>query len=285
MLKKLSLLLAAAGLLAACGGSNDQETIKVGVTGDQGRELWEDVEARFEADTGADMEIVVFNDYVQPNVALQDGELDLNAFQHSAYLRDYLNNEGGQEDLTALAYTFISPVLVFSDHIDQVSQIPDGSKVAIPNSPTVANRAYLALQAMGLIKLDPAVGFEPTKDDIVENTKNIEIVEMEASQVPRSLADVDLILTGTDFAVDAGLKIADAIYSDTDQLDKVDPTKKNIIAVKKDRAEEELIQAVVRHYHQPETAEKIKEVSQGANLPAWSDQDDALGDFEKLMAK
>lgn len=291
---KVGLAFCSALLLAACGNnSSDQastdqvdteetRSYSVGVVGDVSAEIWEDVATRLE-DQGIDLEVVTFSEYSQPNRALEDGELDLNAFQHISFLSAYTKDIGDSQ-ITPIAYTIVSPMYIFAvPEITDVESIPDGVTVAVSNSATNAERAFLGLQDIGLIKLDEEAGFAPTKADVIENTKNIEIVEMDPSQIARSLGDADLITIGGDMLMDAGLDPKDAIYVDTDDASNIDPVKKNIIATTKDKEDNPDIQAIVDTYQSDETKAKIEEISGGSSIPIWTTEDDPKADYEKEL--
>lgn len=293
---KLSLAITSALLLAACGNgvsedaSSSETTTEepreysVGVVGDVTSEIWEDVATRLE-DQGIDLEVVTFSEYSQPNRALEDGELDLNAFQHIAFLSAYAKDLGDSR-ITPIAYTIVSPMYIFAvPEITDVDAIPEGATVAVSNSATNAERAFLGLQDIGLIKLDEDAGFAPNKADVIENTKNIEIIEMDPSQIARSLGDADLITIGGDMLMDAGLDPEDAIYVDTDDASNIDPLKKNIIATTADKVDNPDIQAIVDAYQSEETKAKIEEISGGSSIPIWSDSDNPQADYEKELAE
>lgn len=293
---KLVLAFASALIFAACGnGSSDNESAgqadtdetrsySVGVVGDVTAEIWEDVATRLE-DQGIDLEVVTFSEYSQPNRALEDGELDLNAFQHISFLSAYAKDLGDSQ-ITPIAYTIVSPMYIFAvPEITDVESIPDGVTVAVSNSATNAERAFLGLQDIGLIKLDEEAGFAPTKADVVENTKNINIIEMDPAQIARSLGDADLITIGGDMLMDAGLNPEDAIYVDTDDAANIDPVKKNIIATTEDKVDNPDIQAIVEAYQSEETKAKIEEISGGSSIPIWSDSDNPQADYEKELAE
>lgn len=137
---------------------------------------------------------------------------------------------------------------------------------------------------MGLIELDDAAGFNPTGDDITANLKDIEILTMDASQVPRALGDADLAIIGSDYATDAGLNPNDAIFKDTEKMETIDPTKKNIIAARRDEADKEIFQQIVAEYQTAETEAKLAEMSQNANIKAWTAEDEPVADFDALLA-
>ncbi|MDK6232897.1 MetQ/NlpA family ABC transporter substrate-binding protein [Aerococcus sp. UMB10185] len=290
--KKLGLLTAAAFALVACsnGASSDDQAssdssaeptkLKVGVVGDVEREVWEDVAERAK-DKGVDLDVQVFTDYVQPNKALADGSLDLNAFQHMAFLHDFNSSE--QQDLQPVGYTYISAMAAYSDKVESLDDLKDGAEIAIPNDATNGGRALLLLELAGVIEIDDNAGISPTPNDITENPKNVKITELDAAQVPRSLGDADAVVANTNYAVDAGLNpFKDGIFVDTEDLAKVGTQYKCIIATQKDRANDEAIKKVVETYQTPETEAKIKEVTDGADQKAWSDNDNISADYKAL---
>jgi len=269
-------------IFTACGTQADDNTVRVGVVGDVSAEIWNDIADRLQEKKGINLEVVTFTDYVQPNRALAEGELELNAFQHSAYLRDYRSET--DSDIVPASYTLISPTFVFgTDEIPDIESIPNGATIAISNITSVQNRGLLALENMGLIEVDDAAGYTPTINDITANLKNIELVQMESSQVPRALGDADLIVTGADYAANAGFDLNDAIYQDTNNMDSVDPTKKNVIAVKRENLDNETLQAIINEYQTSETAKKLTEISDGGYIPAWTENDTPTEDFDQLI--
>lgn len=301
MLNKLKItgtLFATILVLAACGSSSETESsssdegaaetsapaeVKIGVVGDVEREVWEDVAARLEADN-IDLQIEVFTDYVQPNVALADGSLDINAFQHMAYLSDFIQSE--EAEVEPIGYTYISPMAAYSDSIESLDNLPEGASVAIPNDPTNGGRALLLLQQAGVITLDEAAGITPTANDITANPKNIKIEELEAAQVPRAIADADVVVANTNFAVDAGLDpYKDGIFVDTEDLSKVGSQYKNVAAVRSEDKDSEVLQRVIAEYQTEETEAKIAEVTNGADQKAWTENDDIKADFAKVQTK
>ncbi|RPA57277.1 hypothetical protein EF384_08200 [Aerococcus agrisoli] len=291
--------LTSAFVLAACGANATNESssstaatsesseatreYSIGVVGDVSAEIWEGVADRL-VDQGIDLEVVTFSDYNQPNAALEEGDLDLNAFQHTAFLSAYAKDFGDSK-IVPVAYSIVSPMYIFAtEEIPDVESIPDGVTVAVSNAATNAERSYLGLQAIGLIKLDEEAGFAPTKADVVENLKNIEIIEMDPAQIARSLGDADLITIGGDMLTDAGLNPDDAIYVDTEDASNIDPAKKNIIATTEDKVDNPDIQAIVDAYQSEETAATIEEISGGSSIPIWTDNDDPQADYEAYVA-
>lgn len=287
---KLGFASAAALVLAACGNSESNEASEeeprdysIGVVGDVSAEIWEGVADRL-TDEGINLEVVTFAEYNQPNRALEDGELDLNAFQHTSFLNAYAKDLGNSQ-IVPVGYSIVSPMYIFAvPEITDVESIPDGVTVAVSNSATNAERAYLGLEDVGLITLDEDAGFAPTKADVAENLKNIEIVEMDPGQLARSLGDADLITIGGDMLTDAGLNPEDAIYVDTDDASNIDPLKKNIIATTADKVDNPDIQTIVDAYQSDETAAAIEEISGGSSIPIWTDDDNPQADYEEAQA-
>lgn len=244
--------------------TNKQTTVKLGIIGED-TDVWDDVKARL-AKEDIDLEYVKFTDYNQPNAALADGSIDLNAFQHQFFLDNY-NTEHGT-DLVSIGNTVNAPLGIYSNTIQSIDDIKDGAKVAIPNDVTNGGRALLLLQTAGLIKVDPAKGQTPTTSDITENTKNLDISELDASQTARALNDVDLSVINSGVAVDAGLNpTSDAIF-----LEPVDDSARpyvNIIVARKEDENNEIYQKIVDTYQTEETAKVIEETSKGSSVPAW----------------
>ena len=170
---------AAADTTAASG---EKTVIKLGVVGEN-NEQWQPVIEKL-AEENIDLELVKFADYPLPNRALNDGEIDLNSFQHIAYFEDDCKNNG--YDLSIIGETIIAPLGLYSNKIKDVSEIKDGDIIAIPNDATNGGRALKLLESAGLIKIDPAAGYTPTKKDITENPLNLDIKEVEAANTKPS---------------------------------------------------------------------------------------------------
>ncbi len=246
------------------------EQVTVGVASDYEADVWEVVVDKA-AEEGIEVEIVLFTDYVQPNISLQDGSTDLNAFQHIAFLNSW--NEENEGDLTALGFTYVAPLRAYSDKIESLDDLQDGDKIGIPNDPTNGGRALLALEQAGVIEVDDAAGVLPTIDDVTKNEKNLEFEELEAAQLAQVLPDVAAVFVNNNFALDAGLSVDDAIFSDGDDIESLADDYKNVIATRGEDVENELYAHIVSLYQSEEVEAKLKEVSEGADLPAWTDKD------------
>lgn len=290
------LITAATLLLTACGQPSETTsenkttaeteeaieeptTVRIGVVGEGDGDVWQDIERRLE-DDGIELEIVVFGDYHQPNKALAAGDLELNAFQHTAFLAEYVRDTG--DDIVPIGYTGYSPVYLYGkDGIDSIEDIPAGSRIGIPNTVTNAERSLLALENVGLITLAPDVGFTPTIDDVLEIHNDIELVELDPSQLYRSLGDLDLVTLSSGAVMDAGLDPADALYNDVEAGAEINDTKKNFIAARREDKDSEIFARIVEEYQTEETTAILKKVS--ASLSIWTENDDPLADFEALL--
>lgn len=272
LVKKVSVLALLAGLVApATAFAEDKpfdgETVKVGVASDDEIEVWEFV-AELAEKEGITLEVELFNDYVQPNVAVASGDLDLNAFQHVAYLEEW--NKENDEDLQPIGFTYVSPLGAYSEKVSSLDELTEGAVVAIPNDPTNGGRALLLLEQAGVIEVDDAAGVLPTLKDITKNDKKLEFKELDAAQVAVSLPDVDAAIINTNYALDHDLSIEeDAIFVDTEDLAKVNEVYKNVVVTRKDDVENELYKHIVELYQSEEVAEKITEITDGANVAAW----------------
>jgi D-methionine transport system substrate-binding protein len=239
-------------------------TVKLGLIGAD-TDVWDSVKDRLK-DEGINLEYVQFTEYSQPNTALANGDIDLNSFQHQYFL-DNFNAEHGT-NLVSIGNTVNAPLGIYSEKIEDITELKDGAKVAIPNDVTNGGRALLLLQTAGLIKVDEAAKQAPTVSDITENSKNLDITELEASQTARALQDVDISVINSGMAVDAGfIPSEDAIY-----LEPVDDTSRpyvNIIAAREEDADNDVYKKVVAAYQTEETAKVIEETSKGSSIPAW----------------
>jgi D-methionine transport system substrate-binding protein len=171
------------------------------------------------AEKGINLEVVEFTDYVQPNTALEDGSLDANFFQHFPYLEDFNKTRTAEDptwtELVPLVYTHFEPMAIYGGKTKSLADIKEGAKIAVPNDATNEARALLLLEANGLIKIAEGKGLEATAKDITENSRKIEVVELEAAQVARALADVDLAVVNGNYALDAGLTADDVLAQES----------------------------------------------------------------------
>lgn len=242
----------ALGALTACGGdkeaknqdaeapAGDDKVIVIGATPSPHEEIILALKDEFEKE-GYTLETVSFTDYVQPNKALDDGDLDANYFQHNPYLENF--NEQNGTDLVSAFEVHYEPMALFAGTTKSLDDLADGAEVAVPNDTTNEARALLLLQDSGLITLKEDAGIEATKEDIVENPKNLEIVELDAAQLPRTLDDVDLAVINGNYAMAADLSIDDALVKEEkDSL--AAQTYANIVAVRKGEEDSEKTQVI-----------------------------------------
>ena len=256
-------------------GEFEGETVTVGVVSEAEEQVWESVSEQALKQEGIEIELVLFTDYVQPNVALQDGSTDLNAFQHVAFLNEW--NEANDGNLEALGFSYVTPLGVYSESITSIEEIPEDAVIAIPNDPTNGGRALLGLELAGLIEVDDEAGILPTVADVTDNPLNIQFEELEAAQIAQALPDVDAAVINNTFALDAGLSVEDAIFLDAENPADLPDDYKNIIAVNGDNADSELFAKVLELYQTDEVAEKLAEASNGGDVPAWTEEGEEEG--------
>lgn len=266
MKKKIfALLLALTLTLSACGGGGkdaDSKTLKVGASPVPHAEILNLVKDDL-AKEGIDLQVQEFTDYVLPNTAVNDGELDANFFQHKPYL-DGFNKERGTK-LVAVADIHVEPIGLYSNKIKSLDELKDGDKVAIPSDPTNGGRALLLLQKEGLISVDPKAGLEVTPLDVTENKLNLEFVELEAAQIPRSLDDVALAAINTNYALEAQIDPKTAIASE----DTLDNPYANALVVLEGHEKDEKIQKLIKALQSDKVKKFIEENYGGAVLPAF----------------
>lgn len=241
-------------------------TVKLGIMGGGDEDIWQPAKEAL-ADEGINLENVFFTDYAQPNAALVSGDIDLNAFQHYQYLNNEIATFG--YDITAIGDTYISATNVYSDKIEDLSELKDGDKIAVANDAVNLGRALNVLQAAGVIKVDSSKGLLPEVADITENPKNIEIVEVDASQTPSLLPDVAAAVINGDFAVDAGLSpVDDAIFFD-DPSYYTSNDYVNVIAARTSDKDNAIYKKVVEAYQTAATENVYNTTFQGTYIAAW----------------
>lgn len=269
-IKKLisAALIAATCVFAAGCGSSDNDSssakaeIAIGVTAGPHAEVMEEV-AKEAAKQGITLKVVEFNDYVQPNKALADGDLDMNSMQHQPYLDNVVNNQGLK--LTSIGKTIILPMAVYSHKYQSMSEIADGAKVTIPNDPTNGGRGLLLLQQAGLIKLKNGNSVDATVPDIIDNPKHLEFIELDAAQIPRSLDDTDLACVNTNYAIPAGLNP----QKDSLLVEDKDSPYANVMVVREEDKDNAEYQKVLAIYHSEPIRQFIIDHFQGSILPAF----------------
>lgn len=218
------------------------------------------------AEKGITLEIKEFTDYVQPNLALNTGDLDANYFQHQPYLDQF--NADNDMDLVALGAVHYEPMGIFAGNSSDLAALPDGAKVGVPNDATNEARALLLLESNGLIKLKEDAGVAATKLDIVENPHNLEIVEMEAAQLPLSLGSLNIAVINGNYALSGGLSISDALaIEEADSL--AAETYQNVVAVRNGDETRPELQTLIEVLNSQEIADYINETFEGAVAPVF----------------
>ena len=251
---------ASAVTFAGCGSGGDkgdEVTVKLGVVGAVYEDLWKPAQDKLK-DEGINLEIVQFSDYVTPNNALNNGDIDLNAFQHEIYL----NTEVQQYNyaIEPAGYTFIIPLNLYSNKVKSVDEIKDGDTIAIPDDLTNGGRALKVLAAACLIELKSDASFSPTLDDIAKYNKQITIKELKANTIPSTLDDVTAGIINGNYALDFGLKTDDAIFKDT----SVNEEKYwNLVAARtsdlQDESKKEIFTKVIKAFQSEETEKVFNE--------------------------
>lgn len=282
-MKKLILSVTAlltAAALTACGSQTSEEksegaadgatVVKVGVVGEYNAQ-WDTVNELL-ADDNIQVELVKFTDYAAPNRALNDGEIDLNAFQHKAFLANDIKQSG--YEIEAIGDTIIAPLSIYNnkDKISSIEDIKDGDIIAIPSDLTNGGRALKLLEKAGIIECDPAKGFVPTKADITKYNVQVEILEAESATLANLLPDCAAAIINGGNAFTAGLNpLTDAIFTEdvNPETNEAVPELINVIVARTADKDNETYKKVVEAYQSDETAKTIEEEYQGAFICSW----------------
>ena len=301
-MKRSYLVTAAAAVLAAltltaCGGSKEETTAAAAeTTAEAAAEAADDAAEETEAEAsgelveivvgaspaphaeilaaaepvlneaGYTLKIVEYTDYVQPNLALEAGELDANYFQHGPYLEQFNEEQG--TDLVSAGTIHYEPFGIYAGKTASLEELADGATVAVPNDTTNEARALLLLEAQGLLKLKEGAGLDATRNDIEENPKNLEILEVEAAQIPLSLQDVDIAVINGNYAIDAGLKVSDALAVEASDSEAA-VTYGNVVAVRNGDENSDKTKALVEALKSDTVKEFIDETYAGAVVPMF----------------
>src|SRR5690606_38314924 len=256
-------------VLAVCGddasGEEGNRKVTLGISGSD-TSIWDFVAEKAEKE-GIDLEISAFSDYVAPNLALAEGELDLNAFQTISYSDELVAEHN--IDIVPNGSTVIAPMGLYSAKYESIDELRDGSQIAVPNEATNMGRPLLLLQEAALIELSDDAGLTGTADDIIENPKNVEIMPMVSGHTPRAMPDVAGSIINNGVAVDAGLNpTEDPIAAESDTATPYI----NLIAASAENAEDEDFLKIVELYQQDDTADFIVEHTKGASIPTFIDR-------------
>ena len=246
---------------------NTPRTLKLGVVGER-NEPWEEAIKRYEEDTNNKVEIVRFSDYNQPNDALKDKDIDLSSFATRIFIEDYNKNQNA--GFHYIADTVIAPMGIYSSKLDDYKDIPEGGTIAIPVEVSNNSRALYILDTAGIIKVKEDAGDFITIDDIEENPKSLEFIELPADQVSRSLEDVDAALINSDMAMEAGfISTEDSIYLE-DPNNERSKNFINVIAVKEeDKEDKDILDLVNNYFLTDETKEVYDREYKGSVICMW----------------
>jgi len=237
----------------------------VGPTAVPHAEILEDVVKPALEKEGINLEVAVYEDYVQPNLNLEDGEIDANYFQHVPYLEQMVSERNLH--LVPLVGVHIEPMGVYSKKITSLDELADGATVTIPDDPTNGGRALLLLEKAGLLKLKEDAGIEATVNDIAENPKNLNIKTLEAAMLPRTLDDADIAVINTNYAMEAGLvPTKDALF-----IEESDSPYVNILVVREEDKDDENLAKLAKALISDEVKAYIEEKYEGAVVPAFKE--------------
>lgn len=243
-----------------------KRTVTVGIMAGskQDDRIWESVSKTAKDKYNVTLKFKRFTDYNQPNKALENGDVDLNAFQHKLFLDTW--NKAHKTDIVSVGDTFITPIRLYSKQYKSVKDIPDGGTIAVPNDASNESRALFALKNAGLIQLKKGTKLA-TVSSISKNPKNLKIKELAADQTARSLDNVDAAVINTNYAQGAGINYKSAIF--VEPVNKDSKQWVNIIAAKKDEQNNKIYKDVVRAYQTEKTKQEIKKNYGTAEIPAW----------------
>lgn len=263
---KVALKLSVLSIIVACGGSkNDSNTLRVGVQSGPELKLAETAKKVAKEQFDLDVELITFNDYVMPNEALHQKDIDVNVFQTRPYLADQSDHRG--YELEVIGNTFIYPMAGYSKKITHIDQLKKDDTIVIPNDPTNLGRALLLLEQVGLIKLKEDVGLLPTQRDIVENKLPVEILELEAPQIPRTMDDkkVTVAVINNNFAAANNLVAKrDGIFVENEKSPYV-----NIVVSRKDNKDDERVAQFLKAYQSEEVEQTAEAEFKGGAIKGW----------------
>lgn len=274
--KALALVLTGAvlvGAFAGCGAKKDSSSDKkdtkkivIGASPSPHADILKVAKKELKKE-GYDLEIKEYSDYVQPNTALESGDLDANYFQHKPYLDNF--NKEKKTHLVSAGMIHYEPFGIFPGKTKKLKDLKNGATVAVPNDTTNEARALLLLQDQGLIKLKDGAGLTATKKDVVENKKNLKLQEIEAAQIPRSLKDVDIAVVNGNYALEAGLKVNKDALATEDSNSIGAKTYGNVVAVKKGNEKSAATKALIKALKSDEVKKYINDKYDGAVVPLF----------------
>ncbi|SBW12777.1 DL-methionine transporter subunit; periplasmic-binding component of ABC superfamily [uncultured Alphaproteobacteria bacterium] len=256
-----SVAAAVLGVVLAASAA-EAKVYKVGVTQGPHEQVVEFVKTEL-ARQGVEIEVIGFSDYVLPNQALNDGDLDINSFQHQPYLDNQVKDRG--YGLVSVGKSIVLPMGIYSRKIKSFADFKAGDTIGLPNDPTNGGRALLLMQSAGLIKVDPKAGLRAGPADVVDNPKGLKFVELDAAQLPRAIPDLVAAAVNTNYAIQAGLvPTRDALV-----VEDADSPYANVIAVKAANRDAAWVKAFVAAYHSEATRKFIVDTFKGSIVPAF----------------
>lgn len=257
--------------LAACGNSakddsqeksKDEKTLTIGATPVPHAEILNHIKPTLE-EKGIKLEIIEFTDYIKPNLALHDKEIDANFFQHVPYMETFAKDH--KIELYNASKIHVEPLGLYSKKVQDIKELKDGSQIALPNDPSNLGRSLILLENNGLIKLKEGVGLEATKNDIAENPHNLKITEIDAAQLPRTLDDVDAAVINTNYALEANINPSkDALL-----IEGSESPYANIITIQPEDKESEKIKVLIKTLQSEDIKKFLEEKYNGAIVPAF----------------
>ncbi len=263
-LKLLATISALAIALTGCGkdNSDSENKIRVGVMAGSEAQVAE-FAAEVAEEQGLIVELVTFTDYVTPNAALDSGAIDVNAFQHKPYLDSQMQDRGYK--FVIAGNTFVYPIAGYSKKIQNINELTNGARIAVPNDPTNLGRSLLLLQQNNVIKVDETKGLLPTVRDITENTKKVKIIELEAHQLPRALDDVDLSIINTTYASSINLTpTRDGLI-----VEDQDSPYVNLIVAREDNVGSRKVKQFVSSYQTDKVHKEADKIFSGGVVKGW----------------
>ncbi len=250
---------------ASTASTQETEVITVGASLTPHAEILAQIEPLL-AEQGYALEVVEYTDYILPNTALEAGDLDANFFQHTPYLEEF--NAQNETDISAAVAVHFEPLGIYSNTHNDLQDIPHAAKIAVPNDATNEARALLLLQEEGILTLSPDVGISATKLDIIENPYQVEIVEIEASQLARVLPDVDFACINGNYALQGGLTAEDALTFEASSSLSAQ-TYANILAVQTEDLESDKTRALATALADESVKLFIENSYEGAVVPVF----------------
>lgn len=263
------------GLLAGCGGNDQKDAdanakdkvITVAASPSPHAQILTEAVAGVLEKDGYTLEVKEFTDYVQPNNVVENGEIDANYFQHQPYLDDF--NAENNTHLVSVVAVHYEPFGIYSKQHASLDELAEGAVISVPNDTTNEARALQLLQAQGIITLKEDAGLNATKADIVDNPYNVDIQEIEAAALPPTLDSADFAVINGNYAIPAGLNVANDALACEDAASEAAQTFANIIAVKEGAEDSEKIQALVKAITSDEGRDYINTTFEGAVVPIF----------------